>query len=133
VCSRSLLRFNYSAKHNTRSPKKYFTEIFSKKFHFYDLFFGSWREKKLALQFREGRDKGQTKCFFQFFCLIFFIFSENFSFFFLGNFFLRFFGFLDRCLPSVSLGPWFESQALPDLWSPRVWFTFRNLKVCGFF
>lgn len=71
--------------------------------------------------------------FLSIFLFDFFIFSENFSFFFLGNFFLRFFGFLDRCLPSVSLGPWFESQALPDLWSPRVWFTFRNLKVCGFF
>lgn len=90
-------------------------------------YFCSWR-KKLALQFREGRDKGtRLNVSLIFFCLIFF--SENFSFFFLGNFFLRFLSFCDRCLPSVSLGPWFESQALPDLWSPRVWFTFRNLKV----
>ena len=46
--------------------------------------------------------------FLSFFCLIFF--SENFSFFFLGNFFLRFFVFCDRCLPSVSLGRGFEPR-----------------------
>jgi hypothetical protein len=28
----------------------------------------------------------------------------------------------------ISLGR-FRYQALPDLWSPRVWFTFRNKKV----
>jgi len=62
-------------------------------------------EKKISLAVQRGQRQGyQTKCFFHFFFGLIF-FSENFSFFFLGNFFLRFFGFLDRCLPSVSLGP----------------------------
>ena len=30
------------------------------------------------------------------------------------------------------VGSWVRTQALPDLWSPRVWFTFRNLKVFDF-
>merc|ERR1719433_1249517 len=114
--------------HNTRSPKKYFIKILACQNFSYDFFF-SWR-KKISLAVQRGQRQGyQTKCFFVFFFFFGFFFSENFSFFFLGNFFLRFFVFSDMCLPSVSLGPWFESQALPDLWSPRVWFTFRNLKV----
>merc|ERR1719266_1979792 len=65
-----------------------------------------FKEKKnLALQFREGRDKGnQTKCllnFSVFFCLACFLG---------GYFFLRFFIFCDRCLPSVSLGRGFEPR-----------------------
>ena len=88
-------------------------------------FFG--RNTKSALQFREGRDKGtrlNVSCSFFWFL----------NFFFLGKFFIFFVWewFFYRCLPSVSLGPWFESQALPDLWSPRVWFTFRNLKFFFF-
>jgi len=74
----------YSAKHNTRFPKKYFTECFSKNakiFHFYDLFL-VLGEKNLALQFREGRDKGQTKCFFQFFLFDFFLSSQKIFHFF---------------------------------------------------
>jgi hypothetical protein len=56
------------------------------------------------------------------------LFFGEFSLFFRFFCFVCVLLFFYKCLPSVSLGPWFESQALPDLWSPRVWFTFRNLK-----
>jgi len=46
-------------------------------------------------------------------------------FFFSLRIFLKFYLQLSAV---ISLGR-FRYQALPDLWSPRVWFTFRNKKV----
>ena len=90
----------------------------------------------IALQFREGRDEGnQTKCF-DFFLR--FLGVKNFFRFFWARkknvfiyifFSLRIFLKFSLQLSAViSLGR-FRYQALPDLWSPRVWFTFRNKKV----
>jgi len=45
-------------------------------------YFWFLERKKLALQFREGRDKGQTKCFFQFFLFDFFSSSQKIFHFF---------------------------------------------------
>jgi len=55
-----LLR-NYSAKHNTRFPKKYFTEFFSKKicqnFSFFMTYFW-FLEKKISLAVQRGQRQG---------------------------------------------------------------------------
>ena len=89
----------------------------------------------IALQFREGRDEGnQTKCF-DFFWR--FLGVKNFFRFFWARkknvfiyffFFANFLKFYLQLSAVISLGR-FRYQALPDLWSPRVWFTFRNKKV----
>jgi len=75
------LRFNYSAKHNTRSPKKYFIKIVAKKCQnfIYDFFF--LEKKKLALQFREGRDKG-TRLNVSLYFFLFGFFSQKIFHFF---------------------------------------------------
>lgn len=99
-------------------------ENFCQVFGFFEPIFDSFffgRDKIISLAVQRGQRQGyQTKCFL-FFLVNFLCFSDFFCFVWILQFFYK-------CLPSVSLGPWFESQALPDLWSPRVWFTFRNLK-----
>lgn len=64
-----------------RNISQNFLAKMPKIFIFYDLFL-VLGEKKLALQFREGRDKGQTKCFFQFFLFDFFLSSQKIFHFF---------------------------------------------------
>ena len=112
------LRFLFrKAQHKAPPCQKLKFLIF--KFNFF--FRHKWAECQ-TLQFREGRDKGirRNVSFFYTFFL-----QKNFCIFF--HFLMIFKGGTGVCRQSrwVGIG---LSQALPDLWSPRVWFTFRNSK-----
>jgi len=136
----ALFRWN-SIMHNTR-PHKFESKIYSWFFFSWKLFNYSKNMRcvkitHIALQFREGRDEGiQTKCFDFFLEVLgvknFFRFfwarrsKKNYCFFFVNL--LIFLKFYLQLSAVISLGR-FRFQALPDLWSPRVWFTFRNKKV----
>jgi len=76
--------------------------------------------RKGNLQIREGRGEGRLNVSFDFFgdlADFFRIFLVIFQLFFLRT------GVYRYLVEYVSI------QALPDLWSPRVWFTFRQIEA----
>ena len=86
-----------------------------------------------CLAVQRGQRRGYSDEMFRFFLEVLGvkIFSDFFGQEDQKNFFVNLLIFLKFYLQLsavISLGR-FRFQALPDLWSPRVWFTFRNKKV----